>query len=59
MEQPEGLHGRERGSFLWVVQDEGEREMEIRIVVWLGKPESLLANWCVFRFGLGPILVDS
>jgi hypothetical protein len=33
--------------------------MEIRIVVWLGKHEILLANWCVFRFGLGPILVDS
>jgi len=33
MEQPEGLHGRERGSFLWVVQANGEREMEIRIDV--------------------------
>jgi hypothetical protein len=33
--------------------------MEIRIVVWLGKPESLLAKCYVFRFVLGPILVDS
>jgi hypothetical protein len=49
MEQPEGLHCRERGSFLWVVQDEGEESWKIRIVVWLGKPESLIANCCVFR----------
>ena len=40
MEQPEGLHGRERGSFLWVVQDEAKREMEIRIVVELGNLRS-------------------
>jgi hypothetical protein len=59
MKYPKGLHDRERGLFLWVVQAEGERELKIRIVAWLGKPESLLANWCVFRFGLGPILVDS
>jgi hypothetical protein len=60
MEQPKGLHGREMGSFLWVVKDEGEREMEIRIVVWLGKPRSLLGPIVVcFRFGLGPVLVDS
>jgi hypothetical protein len=36
MEQPQGLHGRERCSFLGVVQAEGERELEIRIVVRLG-----------------------
>jgi hypothetical protein len=36
MEQPEGLHGTERGSFLWVVQAERERELEIRIFVELG-----------------------
>jgi hypothetical protein len=40
MEHLEGLHGIERGSFLWAVQVEGEREIEIRIVVWLGEPES-------------------
>jgi len=39
MEQPGGLHGIEMCSFLWVVQAEGEREMEIRIDVWLGKLE--------------------
>jgi hypothetical protein len=38
MEQPEGMHGRERGSFLWVMQAEGEREMEIRICCVVGKP---------------------
>jgi hypothetical protein len=48
MEQLEGLHGRERGSFLWVVMDEGERELEITIDVWLGKLERLLVNCCVF-----------
>jgi hypothetical protein len=37
MEWPQGLHGRERCSFLGVVQAEGEREIEIRIVVRLGK----------------------
>ena len=36
MEQPQGLHGRESCSFLGVLQDEGEREMEISIVVRLG-----------------------
>ena len=36
MEQPQGLHGRESYSFLGVVQTEGERELEIRIVVSLG-----------------------
>jgi hypothetical protein len=40
MEKPKGLDGRERGSFIWVVQDEGEGELEIRIVVWMGKLES-------------------
>jgi hypothetical protein len=59
MEQPQGLHGRERCSFLGVVQAEGEREMEIRICCEVGKPESYLANCCVFRLGLGPVLVDS
>ena len=59
MEQREGLYGRERCSFLWVVQAEGERELEIRIYCVVGKPESYLANCCVFRLGLGPILVDS
>jgi len=29
MEKPQGLHGRERCSFLGVVQAEEEREMEI------------------------------
>jgi hypothetical protein len=24
LEYPKGLHGRERGSFLWVIQDEGK-----------------------------------
>jgi hypothetical protein len=38
--QPEGLHGRERCSFLWVVQAEGERELEIQICCEVGKPES-------------------
>jgi hypothetical protein len=37
------------GSFIWVVQVEGERELEIRIVVWLVKPESLLVKCCVFK----------
>ena len=36
MEQPQGLHGKERCSFLRVVQVEGGRELEIRIVVRLG-----------------------
>jgi hypothetical protein len=36
MEQPQGLHGRERCSFLGVVQAEGERELEIRIAMRLG-----------------------
>jgi hypothetical protein len=36
MEQPQGLHGRERCSFLGVVQAERERELGIRIVVRLG-----------------------
>jgi hypothetical protein len=40
MGNPEGMHGREMGSFLWFVHAKGEREMEIRIVVWLGKHES-------------------
>jgi hypothetical protein len=40
MGQPEGLHGRERCSFLWVVQAEGERELEIQICCVVGKPES-------------------
>jgi hypothetical protein len=35
MEQPQGIHGKERCSFLGVVQAEGEREMEIRIAVRL------------------------
>jgi hypothetical protein len=26
VEQPRGLHGRERGSFLWVVQVDREEE---------------------------------
>jgi hypothetical protein len=32
MEQPEGLHGRERGSFLWVVQDEGEASWKLGLL---------------------------
>jgi hypothetical protein len=40
MEQPEGLHGRERCSFLWVVQDDGEREMEFWTCCEVGKPKS-------------------
>jgi hypothetical protein len=32
MEQPEGLHGRERGSFLWVVQDEGEERWKLGLL---------------------------
>jgi hypothetical protein len=36
MEQSQGLHGRERCSFLGVVHAEGETELEIRIVVRLG-----------------------
>jgi hypothetical protein len=59
MEQTQGLNGRERCSFLGVVQDEGERDLEIRIFFKVGKPESYLANCCVFRLGLGPVLVDS
>jgi hypothetical protein len=39
MEQPRGLHCKERGSFIWVMEAEEEREMEIRIVLWLGKVE--------------------
>jgi hypothetical protein len=37
MEKPQGLHGKERCSFLGVVQAKGERELEIRIVVRLRK----------------------
>jgi hypothetical protein len=59
MEQPQGLHGKERCSFHGVGQAEGEREMEIRNAVRLGKPESYLANYCVFILGLGLVLVDS
>ena len=59
MEQPRGLHGKERCSFLGVVQGEGEREMEIRIFYEVGKPKSYLSNCCVFRLGLGPVLMDS
>jgi hypothetical protein len=44
MEQPQGLHRIERCSFLWVVQDEGERELEIRICCVGGKPERWLSN---------------
>jgi hypothetical protein len=29
--QLEGLHGRERCSFLWVVQAKGERELQIQV----------------------------
>jgi hypothetical protein len=59
MEQPQGLHGRERCSFLRVVQAEGERKLEIWICYEVGKPESYLANCRVFIIGLGPVLVDS
>jgi hypothetical protein len=40
MEHPEGMHGREMCSFLWVVQAKGVREIEIRICCALGKLES-------------------
>jgi hypothetical protein len=40
MEQLEGLHGIERCSFLWVVQAEGERDLEIKICCVIGKPKS-------------------
>jgi hypothetical protein len=40
MEQPQGFHGRERCSFLWVVKVEGERELEVQIFYVVGKPES-------------------
>ena len=33
--------------------------MEIRICCEVGKPKIYLANCCVFRLGLGPVLVDS
>jgi hypothetical protein len=59
MEQPQGLHGRERCSFLGVVKAKREREIEIRICCEVGKLESYLANYCVFRLGIAPILMDS
>jgi hypothetical protein len=37
MEQPQGLHGRERCSFLGVVKAKREREIEIRISRLRGK----------------------
>jgi hypothetical protein len=43
MEQPEGLHGRERGSFIWVVRDERERMLEIRIFYVVRKPWDLVS----------------
>jgi hypothetical protein len=39
MKQPEGQHGREMCSLVWVVKYEGERELEIRICCVVEKPK--------------------
>jgi hypothetical protein len=59
VEQPEGLHCRERGSFLWVVQAEGEESGKLGLLCGWENCESLIAGCVCFRVGLGPILVDS
>jgi len=59
MEHLEGIHGREMGPFLCVVHIGGEERWKLGLLCGWEKHERLLANWCVFRFHLGPILLDS
>jgi hypothetical protein len=44
--------------FLGLYRLRGKERQKLGFVE-LGKLESYLANYCVFRLGLGPILVDS